>query len=163
MDKYNSKTSFQKWFSSINLTNLSEEAKRFIKNFDSYSKKLDFRTTLKELLHAVYEKLPSYRDWNGCTNYRSCKHFNPAINLRHPLSLSFTTIFSFDSKYAPSVKKWLHVTRDTVCFKNRDWIRFWSLVFYFKFVRYFFCCHKHCHYDCGTVCQSFVGSIHLEE
>lgn len=62
MDKYNSKTSFQKWVSSINLDHLSEEAKRTIKHFDSYSKKLDFRTTLKVLLHAVYEELPSYRE-----------------------------------------------------------------------------------------------------
>ncbi|MEB8399158.1 hypothetical protein [Enterococcus casseliflavus] len=62
MDKYNSKTSFQKWFSSINLTDLSEEAKRFIRSFDSYSKKLDFRTTLKVQLHAVYEEFPSYRE-----------------------------------------------------------------------------------------------------
>lgn len=62
MDKYNSKTSFQEWVSSINLNNLSEEAKSCIKNFDYYSKKLDFRATLKVLLHAVYEELPSYRE-----------------------------------------------------------------------------------------------------
>ncbi|MFR3683793.1 MAG: hypothetical protein ACLTXM_01970 [Enterococcus sp.] len=62
MDKYNSKTSFQEWVSSINLNNLSEEAKRCIKNFDYYSKKLDFKTILKALLHAVYEELPSYRE-----------------------------------------------------------------------------------------------------
>ena len=62
MDKYNSKIAFQKWVSSINLNNLSEEAKRFIKKFDYYSKKLDFRTTLKVLFHAVYEELPRYRE-----------------------------------------------------------------------------------------------------
>ena len=62
MDKYNSKTSFQKWVSSINLENLSEESRRIIQKFDYYSKKLDFRTTIKVLLHAVYEELPSYRE-----------------------------------------------------------------------------------------------------
>lgn len=62
MDKYNSKTSFQKWFSSINFENLSEEAKRTIKTMDYYSKKLDFQTTVKVLLHAVYEELPSYHE-----------------------------------------------------------------------------------------------------
>lgn len=49
------KTSFHKWISSINLNNLSEEAKRFIKNFDYYRKKSDFLMTLKALLHVVYE------------------------------------------------------------------------------------------------------------
>lgn len=62
MDKYNSKTSFQKWFSSINLKDLSEEAKKSIQSFDSYSKKLNFETTLKIFLHAVYEEMPSYRE-----------------------------------------------------------------------------------------------------
>lgn len=62
MDQYNSKTSFQKWFSSINFDKLSKKAQNLIENFDSYSKKLDFRTTLKVLLHAVYEELPSYRE-----------------------------------------------------------------------------------------------------
>lgn len=62
MDKYNSKTSFQKWFSSINLKGLSEEAKKSMQSFDSYSKKLNFETTLKIFLHAVYEEMPSYRE-----------------------------------------------------------------------------------------------------
>ena len=64
MDKYNSKTSFQKWVSSINLNDLSEKSKKNIENFDHYhySKKVDFRTLIKELLHAVYEELPSYRE-----------------------------------------------------------------------------------------------------
>lgn len=62
MDKYNSKTSFQKWISAINLNDLSENAKNLIQYFDYYSKKLDFKTALKVLLHAVYEELPSYRE-----------------------------------------------------------------------------------------------------
>ena len=62
MDKYNKKTAFQKWFSAINFKELSKEAQNTIKNFDYYHKKLDFETTLKVLLHAVYEELPSYRE-----------------------------------------------------------------------------------------------------
>ena len=62
MDKYNSKTSFQKWISSINLDELSEKSRATIENFDHYSKKLDFRTAMKVLLHAVYEELSSFRE-----------------------------------------------------------------------------------------------------
>lgn len=62
MDKYNAKTSFQKWISAINLDELSEKSKTAIKNFDHYSKKLDFRIAIKVLLHAVYEELPSFRE-----------------------------------------------------------------------------------------------------
>lgn len=62
MDKYNPKTSFQKWFSAINFEKLSEEARNWIRQFDSYSKKLDFTTAIQILLHAVYEGLPSYRE-----------------------------------------------------------------------------------------------------
>ncbi|MGX7164835.1 IS4 family transposase [Enterococcus massiliensis] len=74
MDKYNLKTSFQKWLSSINLDNLSENAKNSIQTFDYYSKKLDFRSALKILLHAVYEDLPSYREINRAfLDQRLCK------------------------------------------------------------------------------------------
>ncbi|GCF93081.1 hypothetical protein NRIC_09720 [Enterococcus florum] len=38
MDKYNAKTSFQKWFSAIKFDELSKEAKNWILQFDSYSK-----------------------------------------------------------------------------------------------------------------------------
>lgn len=62
MDKYNKETSFQKWFSSINFNKLSKEAKTAIENFNEYSKKLDFETTINVLLYAVYEELPSYRE-----------------------------------------------------------------------------------------------------
>lgn len=62
MDKYNKKTAFQKWFSAINFNELSKEAQNTINNFDYYHKKLNFETTLKILLHAVYEELPSYRE-----------------------------------------------------------------------------------------------------
>ncbi|MGM0125660.1 transposase [Enterococcus sp. AZ194] len=73
MDKYNSKTSFQKWFSSINLNNLSEEAKNWMQQFNSYSKKLDFTTTIKVLLHAVYEELPSFREMDRSFMDRSLR------------------------------------------------------------------------------------------
>lgn len=74
MDKYNSKISFQKWISSINLEELSEKAKTTIKDFDHYSKKLDFRTAIKVLLHAVYEELPSFREIDRAfMNQRLCK------------------------------------------------------------------------------------------
>ncbi|WP_438782094.1 IS4 family transposase [Enterococcus sp. DIV0187] len=62
MDKYNSKTSFQEWISSINLTRLSEETRNSVIKFDCYSKKLDFHTSLSVLLHAVYEEMPSFRE-----------------------------------------------------------------------------------------------------
>ncbi|WP_159723815.1 IS4 family transposase [Enterococcus sp. CSURQ0835] len=62
MDKYNSKTSFQKWLSSINLDELSEKSRNNIENFDHYSKKLDFQAIMKVLLYAVYEELASFRE-----------------------------------------------------------------------------------------------------
>lgn len=62
MDKYNSKTTFQKWFSAINFEELSEEAQKWILQFNAYSKKLDFTTAIKVLLHAVYEELSSFRE-----------------------------------------------------------------------------------------------------
>ncbi len=74
MDKYNSKTSFQKWISSINFDELSENAKCTIQSFDAYSKKLDFQATLKVLLHAVYEGIDSYREIERAFMNRSlCK------------------------------------------------------------------------------------------
>lgn len=39
-----------------------QKKQKNIKNFDHYSKKLDFRTTLNILLYSVYEELPSYRE-----------------------------------------------------------------------------------------------------
>ena len=62
MDKYNKKTAFQKWFSAINVNECSREAQTTIKKFDYYHKKLDFETTIKILLHAIYEKLSNYRE-----------------------------------------------------------------------------------------------------
>ena len=62
MNKYNSKTSFPEMDFAINLNDLSKNAKNLIQYFDYYSKKLDFKTALKVLLHAVYEELPSYRE-----------------------------------------------------------------------------------------------------
>lgn len=74
MDKYNSKTSFQEWVSSINLKNLSTDAQTFITNYDYYSKKLDFQTTLNILLHAVYEEYPSYREMSRAfLDHRLCQ------------------------------------------------------------------------------------------
>ncbi|MGX7352491.1 hypothetical protein [Enterococcus canis] len=61
MDKYNAKTSFQKWFSAVNFEELSAETQNWISQFDAYSKKLDFTTAIKILLHAVYEELPGFR------------------------------------------------------------------------------------------------------
>lgn len=62
MDNYNSKTSFQKWFSQINFKFFSKEAKQLINEMNCYSKKLDFHTVLKIFLYAVYEELPSLRE-----------------------------------------------------------------------------------------------------
>lgn len=64
MDKYNAKTSFQKWFLSINFEDLSSQAQLTIENFDYYSKKTDFQTILKVLLHTVYEEFLSFRESN---------------------------------------------------------------------------------------------------
>ena len=74
MDKYNSKTLFQEWVSSINLNNLSEKTRNSITKFDHYSKKLDFQTSLNVLLHAVYEEMPSFREIDRAfMNPRLCK------------------------------------------------------------------------------------------
>nr|WP_245249237.1 hypothetical protein [Vagococcus allomyrinae] len=40
MDKYNSKTSFQEWVSSIKLKDLSTDAQTVITTYDYYSKNL---------------------------------------------------------------------------------------------------------------------------
>ncbi|WP_245249597.1 hypothetical protein [Vagococcus allomyrinae] len=42
------------------MKNLSTDAQTVITNYDYYSKKLDFQTTLNILLHGVYEEYPSY-------------------------------------------------------------------------------------------------------
>lgn len=74
MDKYNAKTTFQKWFSAINFDELSEEAQNWILQFDLYSKKLDFITAIKILLHTVYEELPSFREMDRAfMDRRFCK------------------------------------------------------------------------------------------
>ena len=59
MDKYNINSAFNKWFSAINLENLSVSAKQFIASYDSYRKKLSFEAVLKLFLYAINEEKES--------------------------------------------------------------------------------------------------------
>ncbi|EOT29024.1 hypothetical protein OMQ_01550 [Enterococcus saccharolyticus subsp. saccharolyticus ATCC 43076] len=62
MDKYKTNSAFNKWFSAINLENLSVCAKQFIVNYNSYRKKLSFEAVLKLFLYAINEEKESLRD-----------------------------------------------------------------------------------------------------
>ena len=97
MDKYNSKTAFQKWISSISIDKLSKKSQDTIGIFDSYSKKLDFRTALKILLYAVYEELPSYREIDRAfMDKRLCKE----IGIH---SLCYSSLSRKTTEIAPEV------------------------------------------------------------
>ena len=61
MDKYKTKTSFNKWFSSIKLKVLSKEAKQHIAGFNRYVKKFHFETALKLFLHGINTEKESLR------------------------------------------------------------------------------------------------------
>lgn len=61
MDKYKTKTSFNKWFSSIKLKLLSKEAKQHIAGFNRYVKKFHFETALKLFLHGINTEKESLR------------------------------------------------------------------------------------------------------
>ncbi|MGX7197586.1 IS4 family transposase [Enterococcus olivae] len=62
MDKYKTNSAFNKWFSAINVENLSVSAKQFIVNYNSYRKKLSFEAVLKLFLYAINEEKESLRD-----------------------------------------------------------------------------------------------------
>lgn len=135
MDKYNKETSFQKWFSSINFNKLSKEAKTTIENFNEYSKKLDFETTINVLLYAVYEELPSYREISrSFMDQRLCKEVG--IESLHHSSLSrrttevspevlmemFTNLVREISKQQPSSKtSSLQIIDSTTIPLNKTW------------------------------------------
>lgn len=61
MDKYKTNTSFNKWFSSINLNQLSKAAKQDIAAFNRYVKKFPFETALKLFLHGINAEKESLR------------------------------------------------------------------------------------------------------
>ena len=61
MDKYKTKTAFNKWFSSINFNQLSKEAQQDIAGFNRYVKKFRFETTLKLFLHGINAEKESLR------------------------------------------------------------------------------------------------------
>lgn len=61
MDKYNTNTTFNKWFSPINLNSLSKNALAAIAQFNQYTKKMDFEAFLKLLLHAIHDEKESLR------------------------------------------------------------------------------------------------------
>lgn len=61
MDKYNTNTTFNKWFSPINLTTLSEGAQKEMAQFNRYVTKMDFEKFLKLLLHAIHDEKESLR------------------------------------------------------------------------------------------------------
>lgn len=62
MDKYKTNSAFNKWFSAINLENLSVYSKQFVASYDSYRKKLSFEAVLKLFLYAINEEKESLRD-----------------------------------------------------------------------------------------------------
>ncbi|MFD2729429.1 IS4 family transposase [Enterococcus camelliae] len=62
MDKYKINTAFNKWFSAINLENLSVYSKQFIHDYNLYRKKLSFETVLELFLYAINEEKESLRD-----------------------------------------------------------------------------------------------------
>ena len=61
MDKYKTKSIFNKWFSSIKLKHLSKEAWQDIAAFNRYVKKFDFETALKLFLHGINAEKESLR------------------------------------------------------------------------------------------------------
>lgn len=61
MDKYNTNTTFNKWFLPINLTTLSKDAQKEMAQFNQYVKKMDFEAFLKLLLHAIHDEKESLR------------------------------------------------------------------------------------------------------
>lgn len=61
MDKYKEKFTINKWFSFINLKELSLPAKKSIQAFDSYVNKLTFERALKLFLFAINDKTESLR------------------------------------------------------------------------------------------------------
>lgn len=56
MDKYKINSAFNKWFSAINLENLSVYSKRVIQDYNSYRKKLFFKSVLKLFLYGINEE-----------------------------------------------------------------------------------------------------------
>lgn len=64
MDKYKTNSAFNKWFSEINLENLSEPIQKKVQNFNKYRKKLYFEKMLQILLHSINDEKESLRDIN---------------------------------------------------------------------------------------------------
>ncbi len=61
MDKYNTKTTINKWFSFIKTESLSLTARQSIHQFDAYTKKLTFERVLKLFLFAINNETESLR------------------------------------------------------------------------------------------------------
>ncbi|WP_338486739.1 hypothetical protein [Ruoffia tabacinasalis] len=61
MDKHNTKTTINKWFSFIKTENLSLTARQSIHQFDAYTKKLTFERVLKLFLFAINNETESLR------------------------------------------------------------------------------------------------------
>src|SRR5690554_1201175 len=61
MDKYNTKMTINKWFSYINLENLSPSSQKAIQVFNRYAKKLTFIKVLMLFLFAINEETDSLR------------------------------------------------------------------------------------------------------
>lgn|SRR5699024_694657 len=64
MDKYKTKTAFNKWLSPIKVKKLSLSDQIKIANFDKYHKKLSFYKALKIYLYAIDSEKESLRDLN---------------------------------------------------------------------------------------------------
>ena len=61
MEKYNTNTTFNKWFSSINLSTLSEGAQKEMTQFNKDVKKMDLESFLKLLFHAIHDQKEALR------------------------------------------------------------------------------------------------------
>ena len=62
MDKYKTKSAFNKWFSAINLNELPFSIQEKISDFNRYQKKLTFTKALQIFLHGIHEEKESLRD-----------------------------------------------------------------------------------------------------
>lgn len=61
MDKYKTKMTINKWFSYINLEQLSFNSRQAIKSFNRYAKKLTFDKTIRLFLYAINDETESLR------------------------------------------------------------------------------------------------------
>lgn len=131
-----------------------DSEKKFLLNFGSYDRKS--RCITKYIRNVTCD-----RDC-GVIN-RSCQYFDSAIDLWHHFSLSIPTLFSTNPQYASFNKKWLYDAGDVVCLKSWDRLWLWVAFFYYQSIGFFPCRYKYCYHVSGSICQSLIRTICLEE